>query len=52
MADREKLEKDIKKTVRAVLVSSKEGIPVDILERDYRRYVGRGIEFRKLGYSK
>ena len=52
MAEREKLEKETKKMIHAVLTSSKEGIPVAKLERDYRRFVGRGIELNRLGYSR
>ena len=52
MAEKEKLEKEIKKMIHAVLISSKEGIPVSRLERDYRRFVGRGIELNRLGHSR
>ena len=52
MAEKEKLEKEIKKMIHAVLISSKEGIPVARLERDYRRFVGRGIELNKIGHCK
>ena len=52
MGDRDKLEKETKKMIHAVLISSKEGIAMARFERDYRRFVGRGIEFHKLGCNR
>nr|XP_046264610.1 tudor domain-containing protein 7A isoform X2 [Scatophagus argus] len=42
----------IKKMLRAVLQSSKEGVSISSLQSEYRSLCGEGIPLKKLGYSK
>lgn len=44
--------KSIEKLLRAVLQSSKEGVPVSSIQSDYQSLCGETIPLKKLGYSK
>lgn len=47
MVDHESVEK----LLRAVLQSSKDGVPVSRIQADYRSLCGENIPLKKLGYS-
>ncbi|KAL5014461.1 hypothetical protein ScPMuIL_008731 [Solemya velum] len=51
MADREKEILNIKAMLRAVLQSSKEGVPPHKLQRDYCEFAGDCIPFKAIGYK-
>lgn len=48
MADSE----SVKKLLRSVLQSSKEGVSVSTLQSEYRSLCGESINLKKLGYSR
>ncbi|XP_052762944.1 tudor domain-containing protein 7-like isoform X2 [Mya arenaria] len=43
--------KMVKSMVRSVLLSCKEGVPADMLQRDYKGIVGEFIPWKKLGHA-
>lgn len=51
MTDTEKIKEELKKTIRSLLLSCKDGQPQRFLERDHSEIMGYSIPYRKLGYS-
>lgn len=48
---RQKLLEDVKKTVRSLLLSCKDGQPLRLLERDHMEIMGYPIPYKKLGFN-
>ena len=42
---------DVKKNLRAVLLSASQGVPLTELIRDYKKFVGKHLDVRGLGFT-
>jgi len=49
--ERDKLRKQAVTLIRSLLISSKGGVPIEKLNRDYREMIGKYIPWRDLGYT-
>ncbi|TRY71634.1 hypothetical protein TCAL_05296 [Tigriopus californicus] len=49
--EREKKAKEVKSLIRSLLISSKHGVPLQQIQRDYREIIGTNIPFRDLGHA-
>jgi len=49
--ERDKLRKQAVTLIRSLLISSKGGVPIEKLNRDYREMIGKWIPWRDLGYT-